>query len=65
MLDECQYSDDNIYVYRLTSDITFACGDKTKTIHNTFYISLYHDYSSLIEKVEVESIKSSINNIVF
>ena len=63
--DDCDYTDDNIYIYRFTSDITFTCGDKTKMITTTFLISLYHDYSELIEQIEVESIKSSVSNIVF
>lgn len=63
--EECVYTEDNIYVYRFTSNITFRCGDIEITVPTTFYISLYHDYSELIQEIEVESIKSSITNIVF
>ena len=63
--EDCIYTEDNIYVYRLTSDITYTCGDKTKTISTSFYISLYHDYSELITEVQVESIKSSTLNVIF
>ena len=63
--EECIYSEDNVYVYRLTSDITYRCGDKNKTISTSFFISLYHDYSELITKIEVESLKPSTFNIIF
>ena len=63
--EECIYTEDNIYVYRLSSDITYFCGDKQKTVTTYFYISLYHDYSELITAIEVESIRPSTPNIIF